>query len=170
MKVKILLFMATILALTSCSKEDTKSARPPIFQGFSIMRGTEDHLSIVNPGDVITITAEQSANGRHIYGAHHKWTLVLPGETEARLSYETSNGRVESSTDNPTWKVTIPDDAQVGTCRVQFSASWGNASDGITGTYRGTTGPGCLGQITSTCSTLYSKATGQFTFRIQNKQ
>lgn len=158
---RCLFLLLSCLCLWGC-EEENKGAMPPIFQGFSISP------SIVHPGDKVTFTAVQIQPGRNLYGAKHFWKLISP-QSDVVLSYETAEGKSESSTDNPVWTVEIPEDAPAGIYAGTFSANWNNASDGHTEQYDGGTGEGCTGRIMSYGSTLYSRATGTFQVRVSGK-
>ncbi|MDE7165972.1 MAG: hypothetical protein K2O17_02975 [Bacteroidaceae bacterium] len=158
---RCLFLLLFCLCLWGC-EEENKGAMPPIFQGFSISP------SIVHPGDKVTFTAVQIQSGRNLYGAKHSWKLTSP-QSDVVLSYETAEGKSESSTDNPVWTVEIPEDAPAGIYTGTFSANWNNASDGHTEQYDGGTGEGCTGRIMSYGSTLYSRAIGTFQVRVSGK-
>ena len=160
-KVFFFLFISmAIFGLTACNDDD-EGAMPPIYQGFRVEPSTTVH-----PGDIITITAVQKQKGRYLYGARYSWAIRRNGAEEALVTYGTDEGG-ESNYQDPQWVVTIPSDAEPGVYSCLFSASWNNAADGETGSYSSERGEGCVGNITSVGSTLYSRANGSCTLNIQ---
>ena len=163
-KIFLLLALAAVAlaCLTACG-DDEKGAMPPIYQGFRVEPSTRVH-----PGDVVTITAVQAQKGRYLYGAKYSWTmkLMLTNGDETELIGGSNEGG-ESKAQAPTWTIEIPENVVLGRYSCQFQASWNNAADGEIGTYNGGTADGCVGSITSSCATLYSRANGSFALIVE---
>lgn len=158
------IMLATLL-FAACNEEE--GAMPPIFGGFRI------EPSAIHPGDHIKITAVQVQKGRDLYGARHQWQLIVPiegedGPTQVTITYKTPDEEIISSYDDPTWEVTIPANASIGE-RISgsFKGTWNNASDAEIASFNGGHAEGCIGNINSSCSTLYSQANGSFSQTIQ---
>lgn len=161
----IISMLFAALLFTTCN--DEQSATPPIFGGFKV------EPSAVHPGEKIKITAVQVQKGHYLYGAKHRWKLVIPvesedGPTQTTISYDTPTEEIISSYDDPAWETTIPSNAIIGGhISGTFTGTWNNAADGGLRSYTGGTIEGCIGTITSSISTLYSQANGSFTLTIQ---
>ncbi len=161
----IFLVLWAVLLCSACSEE--KGAMPPIFCGFRI------EPSAVHPGEHIKITAVQVQKGRYLYGARHQWQLTIPvegedGPTQVTIAYETPTDEIVSSYDDPTWEADIPSNASIGErINGSFMGTWNNAADADMQSFSGGRAEGCIGNITSSCSTLYSQANGSFTLTIQ---
>ena len=161
----IISILLSTLLFAACSEE--QEAMPPIFGGFRI------EPSAVHPGDQIKITAVQVQKGRYLYGASHQWQLTVPveeegGPTQVTITYKTPDEEIISSYDDPTWEVTIPANASIGGhISGSFKGTWNNASDAEMASFNGGRAEGCIGNINTSCATLYSQANGSFSLTIQ---
>lgn len=167
----LMLCLSTIaLAFVACDDNSDATAMPNIYEGFIVAPEKP------TPGDSITITAKVQTPGRHQYGTIYSWKITVPvvdsegNVTDSIQSFTTPRISDGSQYRDASWRVKIPENAEVTftpNVVVSFSNKSGNSADGATsGTFSGKQGPGCIGNITSTISTLYSSASGSCRFRL----
>ncbi len=156
------------LSFTGCNDDDS-DCYPPVYHGFTYQP------NIVYAGDSVTITAVQQRKGNHLNATDYIWKLTLQIEDnentrDTTLAYNQHTNYGGISNADPEWKLKIPNNTIAGTYSCRFEAQWSNSSDGVGGVFRGGTGEGCYGTITSSSGVLYSQASGSFSLPINRRQ
>lgn len=157
---KNLLYIFTLLAFTlaSCS-EDRKQSYPPTFSGF-------EYTPVpARPGDSVTVSIVQAKKGKYLNAASYTLNVRLsyqrdngePGDTTLTITYHTNYDGTDNG--NPSFRFKLPETTTSDRANCSFSARWSNSTDGIGGSFG-------QGSIRSYSYSLYSNASGSFTFPI----
>ena len=156
------MLLVAACALVSCEAEITP-ATMPVFRGFDMTFDGEG--DIPQPGDIITVTAVQTAVGNRIYNAQYDWTMATVVNGKPDTVRWTKKVVYSRNTANPTVRYQVPA-GNNGYLNVSLYATYDfstRCTDPVT-----TIGHD-KGNITASSSNLFGRVSGNlFNIRIGN--